>query len=418
MADHYGREIIEVLNTGEEEAEIERETAEGATFEVLLANYVQQFKHLEEWICKIKETADLQKSLENSGNDTLTGLPNRRAGVEQLLEFLGWWGSPETEAALAEGVTSRVFHTQRSDRRMMEHHHRRKEVEMPIPENVMVIMFDIDHFKRFNDTHGHEIGDEALREFAEQLRKFILENPEAAKEGAVVSRWGGEEFYAMVPLAPGENPEAYLQKLINYLQNVSISIKGKPKKIRSSAGVEVLPKEGALKIREGVEWAVKELDAVEELSDEFITMLQKSDSPNVARIILEVLVNPYEEAILRKAENQLQSEGVLKEEEKARTIQINDRARSISLSSEETESLIGKFRETIIQNLVKEGFINSSDEFLYRAKGVEGFEVEGDKDDGRNRICLKNKAGDPTFIYAEGDARTIPYERRGGAFEI
>ncbi|MDY6981218.1 MAG: diguanylate cyclase, partial [Pseudomonadota bacterium] len=55
-----------------------------------------------------------------------------------------------------------------------------------------VIMFDIDHFKRVNDRHGHDIGDQVLRKIADilqvQLRKTDL-----------LARWGGEEFMLLLP---------------------------------------------------------------------------------------------------------------------------------------------------------------------------------------------------------------------------
>lgn len=50
-----------------------------------------------------------------------------------------------------------------------------------------MLMFDIDHFKAVNDTHGHLIGDEILRIVAKTLTSNLGEND-------VISRWGGEEF--------------------------------------------------------------------------------------------------------------------------------------------------------------------------------------------------------------------------------
>ncbi len=55
-----------------------------------------------------------------------------------------------------------------------------------------LILFDLDHFKRVNDTHGHQAGDEVLREVAVRARA-------ALREGDVIGRWGGEEFLALLP---------------------------------------------------------------------------------------------------------------------------------------------------------------------------------------------------------------------------
>lgn len=54
------------------------------------------------------------------------------------------------------------------------------------------IMADLDHFKRVNDTYGHDVGDEVLAELAERLRA-------AVRTGDHVSRWGGEEFLLLLP---------------------------------------------------------------------------------------------------------------------------------------------------------------------------------------------------------------------------
>jgi diguanylate cyclase (GGDEF)-like protein len=55
-----------------------------------------------------------------------------------------------------------------------------------------VILCDIDHFKRINDTYGHLDGDEVLKEFALLLTRSLPKN-------AVIIRWGGEEFLILIP---------------------------------------------------------------------------------------------------------------------------------------------------------------------------------------------------------------------------
>jgi diguanylate cyclase (GGDEF)-like protein len=53
-------------------------------------------------------------------------------------------------------------------------------------------MLDIDHFKKFNDTHGHPAGNAALRQLSAQLRQ-------ASRETDIVARYGGEEFAVILP---------------------------------------------------------------------------------------------------------------------------------------------------------------------------------------------------------------------------
>lgn len=55
-----------------------------------------------------------------------------------------------------------------------------------------VVVLDLDHFKRTNDTHGHAAGDRLLREVAHLLHS-------SARQGDTVARWGGEEFVVLLP---------------------------------------------------------------------------------------------------------------------------------------------------------------------------------------------------------------------------
>ncbi len=58
--------------------------------------------------------------------------------------------------------------------------------------NTSVIMFDVDYFKKFNDTHGHLLGDLVLKDIAKILKSFV-------KSTYVASRYGGEEFALLLP---------------------------------------------------------------------------------------------------------------------------------------------------------------------------------------------------------------------------
>jgi diguanylate cyclase (GGDEF)-like protein len=54
-----------------------------------------------------------------------------------------------------------------------------------------IALIDLDHFKAINDTHGHGVGDEVLRNFAQAMKAGL-------RDTDVVARWGGEEFLVLL----------------------------------------------------------------------------------------------------------------------------------------------------------------------------------------------------------------------------
>lgn len=82
-----------------------------------------------------------------------------------------------------------------------------------------VIMFDIDHFKQFNDCFGHLAGDEVLRCLAEICRKTIREND-------LLARFGGEEFIVVLPSTTAERAVQTAERIRTTLATeVQLSLK-------------------------------------------------------------------------------------------------------------------------------------------------------------------------------------------------
>lgn len=73
---------------------------------------------------------------------------------------------------------------------------------------VSLIMADIDFFKRVNDTYGHDVGDAVLRDVARLFDRAI-----EGREGALTGRWGGEEFFVMLPGTGEEDAMTFAEQL-------------------------------------------------------------------------------------------------------------------------------------------------------------------------------------------------------------
>ncbi len=90
------------------------------------------------------------------------------------------------EAATTDGLT-KIFNRKKISETIQTHLEGRKEGSA-----LSLIMFDIDNFKRVNDTYGHDRGDEVLVKVSQTAKANI-------REGDFIGRWGGEEFMILLP---------------------------------------------------------------------------------------------------------------------------------------------------------------------------------------------------------------------------
>lgn len=135
------------------------------------ARLVEMNRQYEETVAMLRRVVDEKQALAQrleelnlvlatqASTDALTGLPNRRALEQTLLRDLA-----------------------RADRS---------------GEPLSVVLLDVDHFKRFNDTYGHLIGDQVLKHLGGLLQRTL-------RDGDFVARYGGEEFCVLLPKATQE----------------------------------------------------------------------------------------------------------------------------------------------------------------------------------------------------------------------
>lgn len=135
-----------------------------------------------------------KKIIEVATTDTLTRIPNRAAFEKRLDEEI-------VSARGAEGV-------------------------------VGLLLLDVDHFKIFNDTYGHQAGDEVLRAVAAALR-------DSAAGSAYTARWGGEEFVAVGRFRDAHEVVALGERVRGAIESARVHWDGAPLHVTASVGVAV-----------------------------------------------------------------------------------------------------------------------------------------------------------------------------------
>jgi len=166
-------------------------------------DYLTKPFHGEELLARVKvgrRLLDLHRQLEEKNRlleqaaltDALTGLPNRRA-IEA-------WAAHQLAAAARHGFS------------------------------FWVVLIDLDHFKRVNDSYGHEAGDSVLKAFAEILQSHT-------RSSDISGRIGGEEFLHAVTYADEERMPMLVERTREKLMTRAFSFSGSQLTVTASLGV-------------------------------------------------------------------------------------------------------------------------------------------------------------------------------------
>ena len=139
-----------------------------------------------------RERQEAERILYLSSHDSLTGLRNRRYAQERL----------ESESL--------------------------RSARSGLPYSVAI--FDVDHFKRFNDVYGHECGDVVLRGISDAM-------VDSVRETDVVSRWGGEEFLVLFPGTGMTGAIEAAEKIRARIEGENFMYGGETLKVTITAGV-------------------------------------------------------------------------------------------------------------------------------------------------------------------------------------
>ena len=186
LVDRRGRSLGDVLLV----REVTEVKAQSRRLEAANAQLTEQVRTIE------RLRADLA---EQASRDPLTGLHNRRHMVERF------------DVLLAEARAA--------------------------GEPLTVVLLDVDRFKVVNDRHGHLAGDAVLLEVARRLAH-------EAPAGALVARWGGEEFFVALPATGVVDGLAFADAVRRRLEDEGIALDGTTVRCTLSGGVATFPASG------------------------------------------------------------------------------------------------------------------------------------------------------------------------------
>lgn len=154
----------------------------------------------------------------------------------------------QLQEQLQENVALHAMLTEQTLRDPLTGLHNRRYLEETLPRELSrakrvgypmaLVMVDLDHFKRVNDTYGHPTGDAVLKAMASILLH-------GAREGDIICRYGGEEFLVALPNMTIENALARAKAWQSTLSTTSIKHGAFNIQTTLSAGISAFPNNGA-----------------------------------------------------------------------------------------------------------------------------------------------------------------------------
>jgi two-component system, cell cycle response regulator len=187
----------------------------------------------------LKPLQRLNKGVARFGKGDLSHRIHLETGdeLDQLAATINWMAEnlEQSQQSLTElatmDVLTGVFNRREFNRRLtIEIERSRRE-----GHSVSLLMVDIDHFKKINDTYGHQSGDDALRHVSALIKAEV-------RPGDLPARYGGEEFAVILPYADRNEAFIVAERLRNLIAAQDIDIQdGQTIKATASLGCATFP---------------------------------------------------------------------------------------------------------------------------------------------------------------------------------
>ncbi len=147
------------------------------------------------------------------------------------------------QLAITDGLTKLAIHRYFKARLEQEMSRARRH-----QTTLSLIMLDIDHFKRLNDTYGHPEGDRVLVQIAKLMK-------ECTRDTDLCARYGGEEFAIILPDTPRADAVAVAERFRKKVESTHINLEGDTVSVTVSVGVADMPLDRKLTPAEFIDFA-------------------------------------------------------------------------------------------------------------------------------------------------------------------
>lgn len=182
-------------------------------------------------LCLFDKESRIDKEINNSvstfserDESMIISLANHTATLWQKARFY--------EMATIDGLTQ-LYVRRFFEQRMSEEIRKAQRLE----RKLSIMLIDIDHFKKFNDTYGHQTGDDVLRVVAKKIKDSVRKGIDIA------ARYGGEELTVIMPETDSTGAMILAERIRHAIENTPLNNPsgGQPLKVTVSMGVSTFP---------------------------------------------------------------------------------------------------------------------------------------------------------------------------------